>query len=312
MRDKVKVYVQNTRNLIPVNFKVIKFSDGSVNVVLDKNKSEYLEPLNGDDFCLIVNLYATSLDDLMVVLQIASIFNVSEDNVTIKHYSPLYTRYDRRMYPYGRDAIGLEHYAKFAKMIAKNHVFFDAHNEEAIKSYFSNCCVNFISSLNLTSFDVENLKRIVLVSPDKGALLKTQMLASTYNLPVLVCQKDRNPTDGELLGFKVSHLDCSFTSNTQLPKNPIFYIRDDICERGGTFLGVKSVVEEWYGADDTIFASYYLHVTHGVFPERSLSNMLDNFSKVIVNFTNDEVIASLSYNRPNLVVGDVFKRNYNS
>ena len=90
-----------------------------------------------------------------------------------------------------------------------------------------------------------------MVSPDGGALKKIYKLSEALGgLEVLECSKSRDVKTGALSGFKVyaDHLqgrDC--------------LIVDDICDGGGTFVGLAEQLRA-HGA-----GKLYLAVSHGIF-----------------------------------------------
>lgn len=92
---------------------------------------------------------------------------------------------------------------------------------------------------------------ICLVSPDAGALKKVlKVSAALGGLDVVECLKVRDVKTGQLSGFKV--FDENLTGKT-------CFIVDDICDGGGTFIGIAAILKE-KGA-----AAVVLAVSHGVF-----------------------------------------------
>lgn len=106
--------------------------------------------------------------------------------------------------------------------------------------------------------------KVVLVAPDKGALEKTAGLAGNLNIPYICGEKVRDPDTGKLSGFKVN------ADNLDPGKH--YVIVDDICDGGGTFIGLGKVLRE-LGAKKLT-----LCVTHGIFSKglTDLSNMFDD------------------------------------
>jgi ribose-phosphate pyrophosphokinase len=92
---------------------------------------------------------------------------------------------------------------------------------------------------------------ICLVSPDAGALKKVlKVSAALGGLDVVECLKIRDVKTGQLSGFKV--FDESLAGKT-------CFIVDDICDGGGTFIGIAAILKE-KGATAVVLA-----VSHGVF-----------------------------------------------
>ena len=91
---------------------------------------------------------------------------------------------------------------------------------------------------------------ITLVSPDKGAFSKVKALATTLGgIPFIKADKVRDPETGDLSGF-------SYEGSVQ---GLDLLIVDDICDGGGTFVGLAKILKEG-GAK-----SISLYVSHGIF-----------------------------------------------
>jgi ribose-phosphate pyrophosphokinase len=87
-----------------------------------------------------------------------------------------------------------------------------------------------------------------LIAPDAGALKRTEAVAQMFNVPVVQATKKRDMSTGRLTGFSVPDID-----NTK-----VYGIVDDICDGGGTFIGLAQAT----GLDR---GHLRLYVTHGIF-----------------------------------------------
>jgi ribose-phosphate pyrophosphokinase len=95
------------------------------------------------------------------------------------------------------------------------------------------------------------INQCCLVAPDAGALKKVYATAAKFNnMQVVTCSKQRNPEDGTLSGFKV------FADNLN---GMHCIITDDICDGGGTFIGIATELKK-LGAEKVV-----LVVSHGIF-----------------------------------------------
>ena len=104
-----------------------------------------------------------------------------------------------------------------------------------------------------------------LVSPDGGALKKVYKLAQFLGgKEVVECSKRRDVTTGNLTGFTVYADDL---------QGKTCVIVDDICDGGGTFLGLAEALKK-KNAGDLI-----LIVTHGIF-SKGLEGLSKHFSKI--------------------------------
>lgn len=116
-----------------------------------------------------------------------------------------------------------------------------------------------------------------IIAPDNGAAERAAGVADAFGIPLFTAEKTRDFETGKLSGFSI-----------ELPETGHFLIVDDICDGGGTFLGLASVVPENVKLD--------LYVSHGVFSKNALPNLAEKFDRI---FTTN----SYSPWRP-LVLGD--------
>ena len=110
--------------------------------------------------------------------------------------------------------------------------------------------------LEITAVDGNNINmwgkdNLVLVSPDAGANKKIISLAQSLDIQNIVkCDKTRDVKTGKLTGFRVYEedllgMDC--------------LIVDDICDGGGTFIGLARELKKKNAG------KLYLAVSHGIF-----------------------------------------------
>ena len=115
---------------------------------------------------------------------------------------------------------------------------------------------------------LHNAQYDALISPDAGAEKKAFDIAQTLGIKhVIFARKHRDVATGKLSGFSID------TSNW--PPNKCLLV-DDICDGGGTFVGlashcIKQHAHLWY-AD--------LYVTHGIF-SAGLDHLHKHFGKII-------------------------------
>lgn len=132
----------------------------------------------------------------------------------------------------------------------------DAHSD--VTPALLNNCLNkdnhaFVYSV-IRNIDPSLESKFLLISPDAGANKKIGSLAkyiSRFNpIEVIKCDKTRDITTGDITDFEVYADDLDGRD---------CLIVDDICDGGGTFLGLASKLKE-KGA-----GKLYLAVTHGIF-----------------------------------------------
>ena len=120
----------------------------------------------------------------------------------------------------------------------------------------------------------------VIVAPDLGAAKKSEDFALKAGAKGLVqCSKKRDLQTGKLSGFKI------VDDGELIHQNDIVII-DDICDGGGTFLGLLPSLK-WYEPK-----SVTLVVTHGIF-SKGVEVLTSAFDKVITtNSWNEELVES--------------------
>lgn len=94
-------------------------------------------------------------------------------------------------------------------------------------------------------------KPLLLIAPDAGAVKKIYPLAQTTGISeILECTKKRNVQNGQLNGFYVPAEDL---------QGKDCLIVDDICDGGGTFIGLAKALKAKNAG------KLYLAVSHGIF-----------------------------------------------
>jgi ribose-phosphate pyrophosphokinase len=124
--------------------------------------------------------------------------------------------------------------------------------EFAFKDYFI--------SKGFETWSSDNFENVRLVSPDAGALKKVFHVADSvkYKKDVVIASKHRNVETGKI----------DFTDVPLNGTNPTddFFIFDDICDGGRTFIEIAKVIESHVWPRDEYFrGKIYLVVTHGIF-----------------------------------------------
>lgn len=157
-------------------------------------------------------------------------------------------RQDRVMIP--GEPLSVKVYADIINALQLNKVFvFDAHSE-VTPALLNNSTVipNYTFIREVLNRIGENVK---LISPDGGALKKIYKVSEFLGgVDVVECSKSRDVKTGKLSGFKVyeddlNGMDC--------------LIVDDICDGGGTFVGLAEELKKKNAG------KLYLAVSHGIF-----------------------------------------------
>jgi len=102
-----------------------------------------------------------------------------------------------------------------------------------------------------------------VIAPDAGAKDRATRAATVMGVPVYMAGKSRDFTTGKLTGF---HMEDT------LPAEGRFLLVDDICDGGGTFMGLAQAIKK-----TNPDVNLDLWVTHGVFSnEVSVKRMLED------------------------------------
>ncbi len=112
----------------------------------------------------------------------------------------------------------------------------------------------------LTKIDNTNTARekLILVSPDAGALKKIYHVAEHFQINnIVIANKHRDIKTGKIVSTEVPGL-------TQEPYRKNFVIVDDICDGGRTFLEIAKTIRKERNKS-TFNDKIYLVVTHGIF-----------------------------------------------
>jgi ribose-phosphate pyrophosphokinase len=101
-----------------------------------------------------------------------------------------------------------------------------------------------------TGIDIQTV-----IAPDKGAATRAAQWAEKLNAPLVQAGKTRDPKTGKLSGFECEEFDLPDYSNV--------LIVDDICDGGGTFVGLVDHLKAMGSKYNLI--RFYLFTTHGIY-----------------------------------------------
>jgi ribose-phosphate pyrophosphokinase len=119
-----------------------------------------------------------------------------------------------------------------------------------------------------------------VIAPDEGAVDRASQVADALGVPLYRATKKRDPNTGKLSSFEVE----------ELPDSGHLLIVDDICDGGGTFLGLLSAIPARTG-------KISLYVSHGVFSGKALDNLYKGFHRIYTtnSYAPDRKLASYTY-----------------
>ncbi len=112
------------------------------------------------------------------------------------------------------------------------------------------------------------------VAPDKGARTRTAAAAAALSrsdrpIGVVHCEKVRDPVSGKLQGFRVAD-----DGPHALGSDPLVVVVDDICDGGGTFLGVAQALRTNFGP-----VPLHLWTSHGIH-SKGLDELAGQFATI--------------------------------
>jgi len=179
-----------------------------------------------------------------------------------------YARQDQVYVP--GDPLSIKVFADFVNSLNLDKVIVIDPHSNVTSALFNNCLV--VPQSHYAKQAVLKDQPDVLVAPDLGAAKKIKDLQRELNDPIdiIQCDKTRDPRTGKITGFRVLDGD---------PRGKRCMMVDDICDGGGTFLGLAEVLAA-KGA-----TSQSLYVTHGIF-SRGLGGLVQAFDKV---YTTDSL-----------------------
>lgn len=172
----------------------------------------------------------TSADDL-VKLGLLCTAVPSHPRIILPYLS--YSRADRRFTR--NDCAGLANFAgNIVGLYPRDVVTLDVHNPETTKLLFGGHITNVLSEPLVTQAATDfsrGHRGLTILYPDAGAARRygfPLIPQDIQHLVVLNCEKKRDPVSGEFQGFTVPQVRQDY---------PILIV-DDLCDGGGTFVGI--------------------------------------------------------------------------
>ena len=182
--------------------------------------------------------------ELIHLAQLKTLLDEKLDPFTIIHLEMPY-------YPYGRQDKTISNETTFARKTFENilyHLNFD--DIWTIDIHSKSRLVRSVGPESYINFALFKTKPTVIVFPDEGSSNRySRIFHETYRL--ISFEKQRNQLTGEITGLK--------PESTDFNESDKVLIVDDICDRGGTFIGIAQELKK-LGVTDI-----NLYVTHGLF-----------------------------------------------
>ncbi len=190
--------------------------------------------------CLL-DIRGASSDDLISMIIMADA--IHRDGGTVSAYIPYLpgARQDRRKMG---EALSSKVYADLINSCNFTRVTCVDPHSDVMPALINNCVIHGIHSV----INVPDGEFVGIIAPDAGAAKRAYEVATIYHLPVYQALKKRDPVTGRLSNFT-----CE-----PLPTSGKLLVVDDICDGGGTFIGLAEAT----GLPKERLA---LWVTHGIF-----------------------------------------------
>lgn len=238
-----------------IKFDYFVFSGGEPHIKI-------LSEVETDGKVLITQRIQSFNDVGKLLVSVDALRNLGVNNIELLlPYFPA-ARQDRLMT--NGEALTVKVYANLINALRLNRVtIFDAHSEVA-PALLDNCIS--INNFKFLEKVVEQLPSdILLISPDGGALKKIYKVAAyLQDYEVVECSKSRDVKTGALSGFKVYADDL---------KGKDCLIVDDICDGGGTFIGLAKALKAKNAG------KLYLAVSHGIF-SKGFEKLEEDFDSI--------------------------------
>lgn len=254
-----------------IDYDTFTFPGGEVHI-----KIKYSEQLlDRRDTNVFITHRVKNMNDLMLILLAKdTLNNLGFTNINLMlPYLP-YGRQDRRTSIYEPLSIkvftNLINSAEFSKVI-----IIDPHSD--VTSALLNNCIILDREIYITR-SINRIREIYsfhgsmkpyIISPDAGAAKKlittvSNNLRAAEISGFVRCDKVRNLETGQLSGFEVYAKDLEI--------KPCIIV-DDICDGGGTFLGLATELKKKNAG------ALYLYVTHGIF-SNGFDTLLEYFNRI--------------------------------
>lgn len=242
-----------------IEFEIIQFPDGQPHIRLDVKSIK-------SDACTILSRISNPSDFFRIAFAVDILRRNGVHHIQLKISYLMGARMDRVMVE--GDPLSIKVIAEAINLLGCQKIeVFDPHSD--VSTAVLNLAVP-ISNLELVKKSIQHFREnqqyegeITLISPDAGATKKTSKIGSMLGINDIVeCSKKRNLADGKLSGFKV---------NADSLENKICFITDDICDGGGTFVGIAEELKK-LGASQVI-----LVVSHGIFSKGFEIKNIDAF-----------------------------------
>lgn len=264
-----KIYNLDDDDVISYPFKLTQFPGGEPHVVVD---GQYITNQN-----IWIDARVRNGQEFMSLLCLLDAISY-HDPRTLSLFLPYFPGARQDRYEGGSCYTAGVYAAALAPYAIDDIVIVDPHSDVIVNELLQVAAdVNPVAAEDV--FKIDASKYVGVICPDKGAIKRTQSFAAKYGLQnnIIYCRKTRDPETGKLSGFESDMI--------TVPGK--YLMVDDICDGGGTFLGLANRICKNHDIPATIADpvrlgdfSMDLCVTHGIF-SKGVLDLLQVFDKII-------------------------------
>jgi ribose-phosphate pyrophosphokinase len=280
-----------------LSYKISRFPDGQQTIDIDTNSISIIPKL--DTNVKIISRLSSFRDLELIIGANQAIKELVRSLINIKIETSLYVPYFLGARSDRKFIEGSVNYLKSVICpIINSQNFSSVEVLDPHSDVLEACLNNFKKTSNfkliknsLTTIDNKDgaQERIVLISPDGGALKKIFDVAEEFVIPnIVTAMKHRDIKTGKITHTEVPDL-------SKYNDEHKFVIIDDICDGGRTFIELAKVIKEQKPNN-----SIYLIVSHGIF-SAGFDELNKHFDKI---FTTNSYKDHTNYN---LEIIDLFQ-----
>tara|TARA_B100001094_G_scaffold269924_1_gene274483 strand:+ start:4754 stop:5725 length:972 start_codon:yes stop_codon:yes gene_type:complete len=262
--------------LFPVN--IANFKNGEIKIEIQKTiRNEHVFIVQ-TGYC---NLYMNySVNDILIetLLMIDAIRRSNPKSISLVIPLFFYSRQDRK--DLSREPISASFICRMFETSGVDRILtIDLHSPQTqgffYKAFDNLYCVNVLHS-KLNEYFNNDLTRMVLISPDVGAVARTSKISKIMNIPFTVIYKHRDSA-GKVIKNEI------LSSNHEYGNKKAIIV-DDMIDSGGTFLKACELLIQ------NGFAEVYGCITHGLFTSDAIKNINDStyIKKIFVSNSVDQ------------------------
>ncbi|MGX1931222.1 ribose-phosphate diphosphokinase [Flagellimonas sp. 2504JD4-2] len=242
-------------NKLAIEFDSFTFHGGEPHIKI-------LSSIDKEEYVTITHRIQSFNDFGLLLLAVDALHRLAIKNISV--FIPYFpaARQDRVMM--GGEPLSIKVYTDILNALNLNEIsIYDPHSE-VTPALLNNCTV--ISNHEFIKQTIKDIgEEVFLISPDGGALKKIYKLTHALGgIEVVECSKSRDVKTGHISDFKV------YAENLQ---GKTCLIVDDICDGGGTFIGLAKELKKKNAG------KLYLAVSHGIF-SKGLDELSQYFDKI--------------------------------